>query len=344
MGNSWFFRSNFIYMRYTAILILIVFMCACSVQKRHYRQGFYVNSTRTEKSRPAEQNNLNAFASKQKLRQQIKALPPDSCDQVDFTDGTSVKVYVVSLDNRQLRYRFCEDEQNRVRAANRAAVLRIKYHNGSVQDMRDNTISPPQIIKIEEPVKTEPEKKPDSTVVNGSSAVVSGKKDTTLKAATVGACDRIMFTDGSEKQAKILEVGPDEIRYKICDRPEGPVYVTSKSQVFMVVYENGSKEVFEDQQTPVFKIGDNEEMPPMQKPVKKRKSLAVWALIASLATFSPLYVAAPFVGGIIMGTLYLQRSKQYPEEYPSTGLAKTAIWIGAIIAFLFITFLLLTFI
>ena len=55
--------------------------------------------------------------------------------------------------------------------------------------------------------------------------------------------DIITKLDGSELQSKILEVGIDEIRYKDHSNLEGPVYVIRKAEVFMIKYQNGTKEV-----------------------------------------------------------------------------------------------------
>lgn len=55
--------------------------------------------------------------------------------------------------------------------------------------------------------------------------------------------DIITKLDGSELQSKILEVGIDEIRYKDHSNLDGPVYVIKKTEVFMIKYQNGTKEV-----------------------------------------------------------------------------------------------------
>jgi hypothetical protein len=54
----------------------------------------------------------------------------------------------------------------------------------------------------------------------------------------------IIKTNGEEIQANVLEISTNEIKYKRFDNPEGPNYVIEKSQVFMIKYENGNKDVF----------------------------------------------------------------------------------------------------
>jgi hypothetical protein len=59
--------------------------------------------------------------------------------------------------------------------------------------------------------------------------------------------DIITKLDGSELEAKILEVGIDEIRYKDHSNLDGPVYVIRKAEVFMIKYQNGTKEVIKQE-------------------------------------------------------------------------------------------------
>ena len=59
----------------------------------------------------------------------------------------------------------------------------------------------------------------------------------------VNAQDVILKTNGDEVQAKVQEIGNNEVKYKKADG-SGPVYAIPKSEVFMITYENGSKDVF----------------------------------------------------------------------------------------------------
>jgi len=69
-------------------------------------------------------------------------------------------------------------------------------------------------------------------------------------ACVLNAQDVILKTNGDEIQAKIEEVGTGEVKYKKADG-SGPVYTILKSDVFMITYENGAKDVFGRKQTPV---------------------------------------------------------------------------------------------
>lgn len=59
-------------------------------------------------------------------------------------------------------------------------------------------------------------------------------------------CDIITKRDGEEIEAKVKAVTQDEIEYKKCGREDGPRYTIDKSEVFMIKYPDGSKDVFEE--------------------------------------------------------------------------------------------------
>ena len=75
------------------------------------------------------------------------------------------------------------------------------------------------------------------------------------------AQDVIVKKNGEEINSKILEVGINDIKYKKFDNQEGPTYTESKSEVFMIKYENGSKDMF-DASTP--KANQNESTRPAE--------------------------------------------------------------------------------
>ena len=58
------------------------------------------------------------------------------------------------------------------------------------------------------------------------------------------AQDNIVLRTGEEVKAKVEEVGLNEIKYKRADNPTGPLYTILKSEVLMIKYENGTKDVF----------------------------------------------------------------------------------------------------
>lgn len=60
------------------------------------------------------------------------------------------------------------------------------------------------------------------------------------------AQDVILKRNGEEVQAKVQEISLHEIKYKRYDNLDGPMISILKQEVFMIKYENGTKEVFNE--------------------------------------------------------------------------------------------------
>ncbi|MFZ6024459.1 MAG: hypothetical protein ACOYVG_08415 [Bacteroidota bacterium] len=65
-----------------------------------------------------------------------------------------------------------------------------------------------------------------------------------LSAFVSNAQDVITLKSGETINAQVSEVGINEIKYYKIDNLKGPLYVAAKSDVALVVYKNGSKDVF----------------------------------------------------------------------------------------------------
>jgi hypothetical protein len=62
---------------------------------------------------------------------------------------------------------------------------------------------------------------------------------------TLNAQDIITKKNGDEIRAKITEINTDNVKYKKFDNPAGPDYTIAGSDIFMIKYENGDKDLFE---------------------------------------------------------------------------------------------------
>ena len=72
-----------------------------------------------------------------------------------------------------------------------------------------------------------------------------------LSSMYVFAQDIILKQDGSEIKVKVLEITDQQVKYKDYDFQSGPTRNINVSDVFMITYENGQKEVFK-KQTPTY--------------------------------------------------------------------------------------------
>lgn len=64
------------------------------------------------------------------------------------------------------------------------------------------------------------------------------------------AQDIIILKSGDEIQSQVEEVGTDIIKYHKFENLTGPIYSIEKTQVFMIKYKNGTKDVFNAESTP----------------------------------------------------------------------------------------------
>ncbi len=56
--------------------------------------------------------------------------------------------------------------------------------------------------------------------------------------------DTLYTTEGNVIQGKVTEITKDDIKYKKASNPDGPIYIISKSDVVVIEYKNGVKDVF----------------------------------------------------------------------------------------------------
>jgi hypothetical protein len=63
------------------------------------------------------------------------------------------------------------------------------------------------------------------------------------------ADDTIYLKNGEEIKAKVSKIGTSSIEYKKITNLDGPTYELLKNDILMVIYENGEKEIFQNQPT-----------------------------------------------------------------------------------------------
>jgi len=62
----------------------------------------------------------------------------------------------------------------------------------------------------------------------------------------ISAQDVITLNNGDEIEALVQKIGEAEVTYKKWDFQDGTTFTVRKSEVFRIVYQNGTKEVFTD--------------------------------------------------------------------------------------------------
>ncbi|WP_288425797.1 hypothetical protein [uncultured Spirosoma sp.] len=81
-----------------------------------------------------------------------------------------------------------------------------------------------------------------------------------LVAVTARAQDVIMKADQTEISAKVIEITENEVKYKPFTRQDGPIYSLKKSDIFVIIYKDGTREKFGTTAAPVY--GQTPILPP----------------------------------------------------------------------------------
>jgi hypothetical protein len=119
------------------------------------------------------------------------------------------------------------------------------------------------------------------------------------------AQDIITKKDGTDIQAKVTEVGESQISYKKFSNLNGPIYTISISDILMITYENGEREMFN---------------------IKKMSSLP-----QGVMTYNS-WSGKISVGGVTIEDDMLDRYFS-PEDFQLFKRGKTVSTVGSILAF-----------
>ena len=180
-------------------------------------------------------------------------------------------------------------------------------------------------------------------------------------------CDIIILKDGQELKVKVLEIGPNEIRYKMCGNLTGPTYSKNKSEVFMIKYPNGTKDVITSGSSgdsgtkDIIKSGSSADSEYNGPPKLNARALTgmifgIVSLIAfcgvvaaSLSAFSYEILLLGIISfilvivfgilAIIFGSVASKEFKDNPKKHKGRGMAAAAIMCGAIALTLLLAFL-----
>ncbi|WP_317897291.1 DUF4190 domain-containing protein [Aurantibacillus circumpalustris] len=175
------------------------------------------------------------------------------------------------------------------------------------------------------------------------------------------SCDVLVFKDGAEIRGKIIEKNQNEIKYKRCDSPDGPTYISKKSELFMIKYSNGTREVMRVQEEP--RIMRTSENPTPHKSTSSYRQMhpsSISALSLGIASIIALIYAALFATGIgllvaaiiisvisavaavISGKTSLSKIKENPEVFKGKGMSVTGFIMGLVVLGIWAIILMLT--
>ena len=140
-------------------------------------------------------------------------------------------------------------------------------------------------------------------------------------------CDIIVLKSGSILIGKVEEIGQNEIKYRKCNNLNGPIISISKSDVSVIIYTNGTHEIFTSTNATV--SGYNNATTTDNNTTIKTEGLGVTGFVSSLVG---LFVAGIPLGliGVIFGSISLSKIKKNPNKFKGKGLAIASIIIGII--------------
>ena len=146
-------------------------------------------------------------------------------------------------------------------------------------------------------------------------------------------CDQIVLRNGDVVEAKVKEVGVNEIRYKKCDRPDGPDYTISKRDVLSIKYANGEVERFSAGASSSSNSAsyNSPTSPPNDGP--RTDPFAIVAISAGgLAIFTGIGSLLLGAAAVVFGALSLARIRKEPNRFKGKGLALAGMIIGIVAA------------
>jgi len=140
----------------------------------------------------------------------------DAQDIITLKKGRQIEAIVTEIKDDIVRFKYFSDPQGKESFFYKDMISSILYQNGTVQ-------------KFDEPEQ--------QTTVDKSEREEAGFNSTQ---------DVIVMKTGDEIKGKVLDIGLTEVKYKRYDNPNGPIYTLKKSEIFMIKYGNGNKDVFDE--------------------------------------------------------------------------------------------------
>lgn len=149
------------------------------------------------------------------------------------------------------------------------------------------------------------------------------------------ACDMVIFNDGNEVSVKVLEISSIEVKYKKCEFADGPLYVANKTDIFMIKYANGLKDVFKSSEKLEYHVQNSNSKKTSSTNYKKKiQPLSILSVVFGALGIWPL----PIIGGILaitIGNKAIKLIDKNPEIYRGKDLANVGKYLGYIFLSLF---------
>ncbi len=121
-----------------------------------------------------------------------------------------------------------------------------KHHAIKKTEQKPNTDTLPAVLNCVKQIKAKAV--PVTLSAEVSNKVIEIEHVRTKPTPLTDGCDTLVLRNGTVMLAKILEITPEQIKFRYCDSPNEVLRVINKNDVNHIIYSNGLKEVFEYKQ------------------------------------------------------------------------------------------------
>ena len=153
------------------------------------------------------------------------------------------------------------------------------------------------------------------------------------------AQDMLILKSGEDINAKIVEIGTQEISYKKFENLDGPVYTIQKEKIFMIKYQNGTKETFGSQ---LNEDAKTEQKMVLNAPsVQQKKSFSIndsqrklqkGKVLTGLGTsFTAVGTALLVSGGVVFGNSVYYSNGRYFYDYIAESNGIIMMSVGGVV-------------
>jgi hypothetical protein len=162
---------------YLITLTVVLSTMSCSIEKRHYRNGFSVNwntkqtgtskSTHQQTAAIVDRDTIVAdiVAPTQVVENKKEIIIKDSCDIIEMKNGNTVRAKVLEINTETVKYKNCGDNDGPDRIVEKDKIESITYSNGKKEDAREFRVNKKE---VKEGAKNQP----------GAEAIISDIKTT----------------------------------------------------------------------------------------------------------------------------------------------------------------------
>jgi hypothetical protein len=137
----------FYMVRYFVVFLFLLTCFSCSVKKRTYRNGYFIDWVKSGKKvtvKPAEplsaeiietqtEKPVASATNEPDFKRKVLTLPPDTCaDLVCLKTGEDIAATIIELTDEKVRYKRCDKPGKEITETTKDNIIMVRYSNGVV--------------------------------------------------------------------------------------------------------------------------------------------------------------------------------------------------------------------